>query len=109
MRLVAEWISLTEMKELQNACMLVSMKAREKEYEEFLFYQDDQVWKEMSEEWQQYLTEKRRKPSPVIKAWANDTIQHRGRWLGFLLNLTKVLRLRLQDEETNTPESASPK
>ena len=36
--------------ELQSACMLVSMKAREKEYEEFLSYQGEQVWKEMSEE-----------------------------------------------------------
>ena len=31
--LVAEWISLREMKALQSACMLVSIKAREKEYE----------------------------------------------------------------------------
>ena len=28
--LVAEWISLAEMKALQSACMLVSIKAREK-------------------------------------------------------------------------------
>ena len=32
---VAEWISLKEMKALQSSCMLVSKKAREKEYEEF--------------------------------------------------------------------------
>ena len=63
--LVAEWISLTEMKALQSACMLVSKKAREKEYEEFLSDQDGQVWKEVSEEWQQYLMD-RRKPSHVI-------------------------------------------
>ena len=50
--LVAEWISLTEMRALQSACMLVSTKAREKEYEEFLSYQDGQIWKEMPEEWQ---------------------------------------------------------
>ena len=53
--LVAEWISLREMKALQSACMIVSIKAREKEYEEFLSDQDGQVWKEVSEEWQQYL------------------------------------------------------
>ena len=35
--------------------MLVSTKAREKEYEEFLSDQDSRVWIEMSEEWQQYL------------------------------------------------------
>ena len=39
--LVAEWISLREMKALQSACMLVSMKAREKGYEEFLSDQDN--------------------------------------------------------------------
>ena len=53
--LVAEWISLREVEALQSACMLVSIKAREKEYGEFLSDQDSQVWKEMSEEWQQYL------------------------------------------------------
>ena len=35
--LLAEWISLTEMRALQSARMLVFVKAREKEYEEFLF------------------------------------------------------------------------
>ena len=35
--LVAEGISLREMRALQRACMLFSVKAREKEYEEFLF------------------------------------------------------------------------
>ena len=64
MHLAAEWISLTDMNELQSASMLVSMKAREKEYEEFLSDQDGQVWKEMSEEWQQYLME--REESPVV-------------------------------------------
>ena len=44
--LVAERISLTEMKALQSACMLVSIKAREKEYEGLLSDQDGQVWKE---------------------------------------------------------------
>ena len=43
--LVADWISLTEMKALQSACVLVSLKARENEYEEFLSHQDDQVWR----------------------------------------------------------------
>ena len=65
MHLVAEWIFLTEKKELQSACMLMSMKAREKEYEEFLSYKDDQVWNELSEEKQQDLTEK--EGSPAVK------------------------------------------
>ena len=53
--LVAEWISVKEMKALQSGCMVVSIKAREKEYEEFLSDLDNQVWKEMLEEWQRYL------------------------------------------------------
>ena len=64
MYFVAEWISLTEMKAMQSACMLVYMEVRIKQCEEFLFYQDGQIWKEMSQEWQQYLTEK--EESPVV-------------------------------------------
>ena len=45
--LVAQWISLMEMKALQSACMFVSMEVLEKKYEEFLSDQDGQVWKEM--------------------------------------------------------------
>ena len=74
--LVAEWISLTEMKELRSACMLVSMKAREKEYEEFLSYQDDRVWNEMSEEWQKIPEGKRRKPSRVIQDVSKSATNH---------------------------------
>ena len=48
---VAEWTSVKELKTLQRACMLVSIKAREKEYEEFLAVQNSQLWKEMSEAW----------------------------------------------------------
>ena len=66
MHSVAEWISF-EMKELQSACMLVSRKARGKEYEEFLSYQDGQVWKEMSEEFAKIPDGKRREPCLVIK------------------------------------------
>ena len=61
--LVAEWISLTEMKALQSACMLVSIKARDEEYEEFLSDVDGQVWKEMSEDWQQYPMGKEDSPA----------------------------------------------
>ena len=60
--LVAEWISLTEMRVSQSACMLVSIKGREMEYEEFLSHQDGQKRKEMSEEWQQYLMDKEESP-----------------------------------------------
>ena len=61
--LVAEWISLTEMKALQSASMIVSLKSREREYDEFLSDQDSQIWKEMSKEWQQYLREKQESPA----------------------------------------------
>ena len=42
MYLVADLISVKEMKVSQSVCMLVSVKARE-EYEEFLSDQDNQV------------------------------------------------------------------
>ena len=48
MYVVAEWISITEMKELQSVCMIVSMKAREKEYDEFLVDKDGQDWKNVN-------------------------------------------------------------
>ena len=55
----AKWISFTgdewkEMNASQNACMIVSMKAREKAYDEFLSNQDSQVWQGVPKEWQQY-------------------------------------------------------
>ena len=34
-----------------------------REYEEFLSDQDGHTWKEMSEEWQQYLREKEESPA----------------------------------------------
>ena len=61
--LVAEWISVKEMKALQSACMPVSLKAGEKEYAELLSDLDYQVSKEMSEEWQKYLVGKEESPA----------------------------------------------
>ena len=80
--LLAEWISVKEMKALQSACMLVSIKARAKEFEEFLSDLDNQVWKDMSEEWQRYLVGKRRKPSHVSQDVPNRTTKHRGKLPG---------------------------
>ena len=60
---VAKWISVKAMKASQSACMLVSIKAREKEYEEFLSDPDNQVWKEMSEERQRYKMGKEESPA----------------------------------------------
>ena len=47
--------------------MLVSIKARENEYEEFWSDLDNQVWKEMSEEFAKIPDGKRREPCLVIK------------------------------------------
>ena len=65
--LVAEWVSVKEMKAFQSVCMLVSMKAREKEYEEFLSDMDNQV----REEWQKYLMGKEESLA-VIRRCANS-------------------------------------
>ena len=45
---VAEWVSVKKMKTPQRACVLTSMKARERQYEELLSDLDDQVWRELS-------------------------------------------------------------
>ena len=79
---VAEWISVKEMKALRSACVLVSVKAREKEYEEFLFDQDNQVWKGISEEWQKYLMGKEESPATRTKGVPNSATDHRGKLLG---------------------------
>ena len=47
---VAESVSVKEMKALQGACMLNSMPARERQYEELLSDLNDQVWKELSDD-----------------------------------------------------------
>ena len=58
MTLVAEWFSLEEMKALEGVCMLTSVQAREWQYKELLSDLDDQLWRHLSDEWQQYLSEK---------------------------------------------------
>ena len=60
---VAEWVSVKEMKALQGACVLNSTKARERQYEELLSDLDNQVWKELSDDWQRYLLEKEESPA----------------------------------------------
>ena len=61
--LVAEWVSVKEMKALQDACVLTSTKAREWQYEELLSDLDNQVWKELSDVWQRHLLEKEKSPA----------------------------------------------
>ena len=54
MNFVAEWLSLEEMKALQG--VLTSVWAREWQFKDILNNFDDQVWKDLSEEWQKYLS-----------------------------------------------------
>ena len=63
---VAQWVSLGEMKALQGVCMPTSVWARERQYEELLSDLDDQVWRDLSDDWQTISVGKRRKPRPVI-------------------------------------------
>ena len=59
---MAEWVSLEEMKALQGVCMLTSVWAREGQYKELLSDLDDQVWRDLSDDWQKYLLEKEESP-----------------------------------------------
>ena len=61
--LLAEWFSLEEMKALQGVCMLTSVWAREWQSKDFLSDLDDQVWRDLSDDWQKYLSEKEESPA----------------------------------------------
>ena len=63
MILVAEWFSPEEMKALQGACVLTSVWAGEWQYKDFLTDLDDQVWRDLSEDRQKYLSEKEESPA----------------------------------------------
>ena len=51
------------MKAPQSACLRTSTKARQQQHEELLSDLDDQVWKELSDDWQRYLIEKEERPA----------------------------------------------
>ena len=55
---VGEWFSLEEMKVLQCVSVLTSVWAREWQYKDILIDFDDQVWKDLSENWQSQRKEK---------------------------------------------------
>ena len=59
---MAEWVSLKEMEALQGACMLTSLRARERQYEELLSDLDNLVWKELSDGWQNICWKKKKAP-----------------------------------------------
>ena len=63
MNFVAEWFSLEETKALQGVCVLTSVWAREWQYKDILTEFDDQVRKDLSEEWQKFLSEKEESPA----------------------------------------------
>ena len=50
--LVAEWASVKELKALQGACMRTFTVTREQQFEALPSSLDDQVWKELSDDWQ---------------------------------------------------------
>ena len=49
--LVAEWFSFEEMKALPGVCVLTSVWAREWQFEDILSNVDDQVCRDLSDEW----------------------------------------------------------
>ena len=50
-------------KAVLSACVGTSTKEREREYEKLLSDLDNQVWKELSDDWQRYLLEKEESPA----------------------------------------------
>ena len=54
---VAGWVSVEEMKALQGVCMLTSVRARERQHLSDL---DQQVWRDLSDDWQTDLLEKKK-------------------------------------------------
>ena len=61
--LVARWVSEKEVKALQSACMRTSTMARDQQYEEILSDLDDNVWKDLSDDWQRDLLEEEDSPA----------------------------------------------
>ena len=59
-----EWFSLEEMKAPQGVCMLTSVWAREWQKKELLSDLDDQVWRDLSDDWKS-VCRNRRKPRLV--------------------------------------------
>ena len=53
------------MKALKGVCMLTSVWASEWQYRELLSDSDDQVWRDLSDDWQKFLSEKEEE-SPAL-------------------------------------------
>ena len=63
MTLVAKWFSFEEMRALQGVCVLTSVWAIEWQHKDFLSDLGDQVWIDLSDDWQNYLSEKEESPA----------------------------------------------
>ena len=50
-------MGLQEGDEGATGCLPTNLKAREQQYEKLLSNMDDQVWKDLSNDWQGYLLE----------------------------------------------------
>ena len=70
MNFVAEWFSHGEMKVLQGVSLLMSVWVREWQYKDVLPDFDSQMWEDQSEEWQKYMSEKKKKVLPCENASA---------------------------------------
>ena len=57
MSFVAEWFSLGEMKLLQGASVLMSVRVNEWQCNDILNDIDDLMWEDLSEDWQMYVSE----------------------------------------------------
>ena len=57
MNFVAEWFSLGEMKALQGVSVLMSVRVNEWQYKDILNDVDDLTWEDLSEDWQNYVSE----------------------------------------------------
>ena len=56
-------VLLEKMKALQGACVQTSVWAREWLYKDFLTDLDDQVWRDLTDDWQKYLSDKEESPA----------------------------------------------
>ena len=63
MSLLTEWFSSEEMRAPQGVCVLTSVWAREWQYKDCLSDLDDHVWRDLSDDWQKYLSEKEESPA----------------------------------------------
>ena len=57
MSFVTEWFSLGKMKVLHGVSVLMSVRVNEWQYKVILNDVDDLMWEDLSEDWEQYVSE----------------------------------------------------